>query len=94
MSNKHPAGGKIIVQDNNIDKALRVLKKKLQRDGFFGEIRDRKFYKSKGQRKREDAAKSMRRQFRKEVSRTVKTLNVDKKTATKMVVKNGGRSPR
>lgn len=94
MSNKHPAGGKITVRDNNIDKALRVLKKKLQQDGLFGEVRERQFYKSKSQKKRDSVAKSARRQFRKAVNQTIKTLDVDKRTATKMVVENGGRSPR
>ena len=44
MSNKHPEApvGKafnVAVRDNNVDQALRVLKKKMQRDGAFGEMK-------------------------------------------------------
>ena len=34
----------VTVRDNNIEKALRVLKKKLQKDGLFRELRMRQFY--------------------------------------------------
>tara|TARA_B100000959_G_C14961799_1_gene616092 strand:- start:499 stop:702 length:204 start_codon:yes stop_codon:yes gene_type:complete len=34
----------VIVRDNNVQKALRVLKKKLQKDGLFRELRMRKFF--------------------------------------------------
>ena len=34
----------VIVRDNNIEKALRVLKKKLQKDGLFRELRLRQHY--------------------------------------------------
>ena len=32
---------KVDVRNNNVDKALRVLKKKLQDDGLFNELRNR-----------------------------------------------------
>ena len=55
---ERPAGMTVIVRDNDVNKALRVLKKKLLRDGFFQELRDRTFYESKGtkRRKAKDAA--------------------------------------
>ena len=34
----------VLVRDNNVDKALRVLKKKLQKDGLFRELRLRQHY--------------------------------------------------
>ena len=34
----------VLVRDNNVEKALRVLKKKLQKDGLFRELRMRQFY--------------------------------------------------
>ena len=33
---------KVIVQDNQIEKAIRDLKKKLTKEGFFSEIKERK----------------------------------------------------
>ncbi len=35
---------KVLVRDNNIDQALRVLKKKMQREGVFREMKQRKAY--------------------------------------------------
>ncbi|HEX2146729.1 MAG TPA: 30S ribosomal protein S21, partial [Pseudorhizobium sp.] len=34
----------VLVRDNNVDQALRVLKKKMQREGLFREIRARESY--------------------------------------------------
>ena len=38
------------VRNNNVDKAMRILKKKLQDDGFFNELRNREYYMSKGEK--------------------------------------------
>jgi small subunit ribosomal protein S21 len=35
---------KVIVHDNQIEKAIRDLKKKLTKEGFFSEIKERRFY--------------------------------------------------
>ena len=45
---------RIEVRNNNVDKAMRILKKKLTEDGFFNELREREFYMSKGEKKRRD----------------------------------------
>jgi ribosomal protein S21 len=37
----------VLVRDNNIDQALRVLKKKMQREGVFREMKQRKSYESR-----------------------------------------------
>lgn len=47
----------ILVRDNNIDQALRALKKKLQREGVYREMKLRKHYeKPSEKRAREKAA--------------------------------------
>lgn len=47
----------IIVRDNNIDQALRALKKKLQREGIYREMKLRRHYeKPSEKRAREHAA--------------------------------------
>jgi small subunit ribosomal protein S21 len=47
----------ILVRDNNIDQALRALKKKLQREGIYREMKLRKHYeKPSEKRAREHAA--------------------------------------
>jgi small subunit ribosomal protein S21 len=34
----------VLVRDNNVDQTLRVLKKKMQREGVFREMKRRRFY--------------------------------------------------
>jgi small subunit ribosomal protein S21 len=40
----------IFVRDNNVEQALRVLKKKMQREGVFREIKRRRFYEKPSER--------------------------------------------
>lgn len=40
------------VRNNNVDGALRILKKKLQKEGFYSELRSREFYRSRGEKRR------------------------------------------
>ena len=40
----------VLVRDNNIDQALRALKKKLQREGVFREMKRRRFYEKPSER--------------------------------------------
>ena len=43
---------KIEVRNNNVEKAMRILKKKLTEEGVFNELREREFYKTKGEKRR------------------------------------------
>ena len=43
---------KIEVKDNNIEQALRVLKRKLQRDGFFKVIKLKNTYEKHSEKKK------------------------------------------
>jgi small subunit ribosomal protein S21 len=51
----------VIVRDNNVDQALRVLKKKLQREGVFREMKRRKAYEKPSERKTREKAEAIRR---------------------------------
>ena len=52
----------VSVQGNDVEKALKVLKRKLQSDGFFGEIKKSKHYeKPSVKRKRKQANAERRR---------------------------------
>jgi small subunit ribosomal protein S21 len=55
---------KVEVRNNNVDKAMRILKKKLTEDGFFNELREREHYVSKGEKKRHERDAAKRRQKR------------------------------
>ena len=50
------------VRNNNVDRAMRILKKKLQDDGLFNELREREAFMSKGERRRKSAASGKRRE--------------------------------
>ena len=43
----------IEVRNNNVEKALRVMKKKMKRDGIFQELKDRQYYQKPSFKKRE-----------------------------------------
>ena len=51
----------IIVRDNNIDQALKVLKKKLQREGVFREMKLRGAYEKPSEKRARERAEAMRR---------------------------------
>ena len=51
----------VTVRDNNVEKALRVLKKKLQKDGLFRELRLRQFYEKPSLKKQRKLKESLRR---------------------------------
>jgi small subunit ribosomal protein S21 len=51
----------ILVRDNNIDQALRVLKKKMQREGIFREMKQRRFYEKPSERSTRERAEAIRR---------------------------------
>jgi small subunit ribosomal protein S21 len=58
----------IMVRNNNIDGALRVLKKKLQYEGIFNELRKREHFVSKGEKRRQ-AKKAGRRREQREIQK-------------------------
>jgi len=51
----------VIVRDNNVDQALRVLKKKLQREGVFREMKLRRHYEKPSEKKARQGAEAVRR---------------------------------
>ena len=52
----------VLVRDNNVDQALRVLKKKMQREGVFREMKRRRFYEKPSERTTRERAEAVRRQ--------------------------------
>ena len=49
------------VRDNNVDQALRALKKKLQREGVFREMKLRQHYEKPSIKKAREKAEAVRR---------------------------------
>ena len=57
---------KVVVHNNDITKALRTLKKKMQNEGIFNELRERTGFKSRGERRRLEKAAGRRRYLKKQ----------------------------
>ena len=51
----------VFVRDNNVDQALRALKKKMQREGIFREMKRRKAYEKPSELKTREKAEAIRR---------------------------------
>jgi len=51
----------VLVRDNNVDQALRVLKKKMQREGLFREMKRRRFYEKPSEKVTRQRAQAIRR---------------------------------
>ncbi len=54
-------GMAVAVQDNNVEKAIRRLKKMLQKEGIMQELRDRKYYVKPSEKKRVARKAAIRR---------------------------------
>ena len=51
----------VLVRDNNVDQALKVLKKKMQREGVFREMKLRKHYEKPSEKRVREKAEAVRR---------------------------------
>jgi small subunit ribosomal protein S21 len=60
QSRKEPAL-KVFVRENNVEQALRILKKKLLREGFFRELKRRKAYEKPSERRAREKGEAIRR---------------------------------
>ncbi|MBM3554168.1 MAG: 30S ribosomal protein S21 [Alphaproteobacteria bacterium] len=51
----------VLVRDNNVDQALRALKKKMQREGLFREMKMRRAFEKPSERRAREQAEAIRR---------------------------------
>ena len=51
----------VVVRDNNVDQALRALKKKMQREGVFREMKLRQHYEKPSVKRAREQAEAVRR---------------------------------
>jgi small subunit ribosomal protein S21 len=51
----------VLVRENNVDQALRALKKKMQREGVFREMKLRRNYEKPSERRAREKAEAVRR---------------------------------
>jgi small subunit ribosomal protein S21 len=60
-SNNEGASVQVLVRDNNVDQALKALKKKMQREGIFREMKLRGHYEKPSEKKAREKAEAIRR---------------------------------
>lgn len=51
----------VVVRDNNVDQALRVLKKKMQREGILRELKERRAYEKPSEKRAREKGEAIRR---------------------------------
>ncbi|HEY9164079.1 MAG: 30S ribosomal protein S21 [Rhodospirillaceae bacterium] len=51
----------VVVRDNNVDQALKVLKKKMQREGIFRELKLRKHFEKPSEKRAREKAEAVSR---------------------------------
>src|SRR4249920_403307 len=59
--NERGASVQVLVRDNNVDQALKALKKKMQREGIFREMKLRGHYEKPSEKKAREKAEAIRR---------------------------------
>lgn len=60
---------RVDVHDNNVEQAIRQLKKKLNREGFYREIKKRRFFEKPSEKRRREGAEAVRRTRKTEMKR-------------------------
>ena len=60
---------KVIVRNEDVNKALRVLKRKLQQEGVFKEMRKREAYEKPSDKRRREKGEAVRRKYRETMKR-------------------------
>ena len=60
----------VLVRDNNVDQALKALKKKMQREGVFREMKLRRHYEKPSEKRARERAAAIRRARKMDRKRT------------------------
>ena len=78
------------VRDNNVDQALKALKKKMQREGIFREMKLRNYYEKPSEKRVREQAEAVRRARKLARKRAQREGLLPGKAAVKPGVKPGG----
>jgi small subunit ribosomal protein S21 len=66
---------KVEVRNGNVEQAIRIFKKKVQQEGLLNELKEREYYRSRGEKRRHARAAGIRR-FKKEEKKRREELGV------------------
>jgi len=83
----------VIVRDNNVDQALRVLKKKMQREGVFREMKRRRFYEKPSDRAAREKSEAVRRRRKLARKQAIRDGLIAAPPANKRKEQGPGRGP-
>ena len=85
----------VFVRDNNVDQALRVLKKKMQREGVFREMKRRRSYEKPSERKNREKSDAIRRarKFARKKAQRDGLIPPDARKKKLLDAKNAGQRP-
>lgn len=72
---RQKAGAMEVVVENNIEKAMKILKRKLIKEGLFKELKSRRYYEKPSEKKKRKVKESIKK-IRKDEARTKKNLNL------------------
>jgi small subunit ribosomal protein S21 len=78
------------VRDNNVDQALKALKKKMQREGIFREMKLRNYYEKPSEKRVREQAEAVRRARKLARKRAQREGLLPGKAAAKQGAKPGG----
>ena len=78
----------VTVRDNNVDQALKALKKKMQREGVFREMKLRRSYEKPSERRAREKAEAVRR------SRKLERKRIEREGFLNISVKPSRSTPR
>jgi small subunit ribosomal protein S21 len=81
----------VLVRDNNVDQALKALKKKMQREGIFREMKLRGHYEKPSEKKAREKAEAVRRARKLARKRAQREGLIPMKPKTVMGGPGGGR---
>jgi small subunit ribosomal protein S21 len=81
----------ITVRDNDVEKALRVLKKKMQREGLFREMRRREHYEPPSEKRKRKRAEAIRRSKKRARKAADKDASANPGLAKKVKITKGMR---
>ncbi len=79
------------VRDNNVDQALKALKKKMQREGIFREMKLRNYFEKPSEKRVREKAEAVRRARKLARKRAQREGLLPGATKTKPAAKMGGR---
>src|SRR5882672_11590641 len=83
----------VLVRDNNVDQALKALKKKMQREGIFREMKLRNYYEKPSEKRVREQAEAVRRARKLARKRAQREGLLPGKTLTKPGARGPGGRP-